>query len=689
MLLRTILLLHSSLIVLLALALPAEPLIITKDITLEGASVLRSPLFIKADSVIVEGNGALIQGPGTPGVLESFDGAGIQADGCSHVTIRDLRVSGFAAGVRISGGNNWIIEDCDFSDNYHDPEYGWGDAPRRGGMILTNISESEISNNTANRVWNACDLRGCHDNEIRNNDFSHASNTCLKLWNSCRNIIAGNDLSYGIRISPGEVHARDSASLLMESGSDDNEIRQNTVTNGGDGIFIRVLNDWISTGNIFVDNDCSYANNNCIECWAPGNTFIRNRANHGSYGFWMGGSDRSVLMENEAAYNGLSEGNHNAPEPGFGHGGIVFVNGPSYHIKVVGNRCHHNNGGGLVLRGDLKTHGEKWNTCHWIIMDNLLEANRWGIYAQYADWIFLSGNTYEGNTEADLFDQVTNVTREEEVEEGDQTPIAALSCPTLVSVGEEILFDGSFSEGIELEYEWNFGGAWASGPLVAHTFAKPGFCRVGLTVRSGSRADLASADLYLIRDVDEFGTEGNADQWTFDVLPVDTAEEDVCDTKDLCDVAFFNDDAVYLVGNDALGIRVEPYPGERVFASVALPASVRTQLVDNDTLTFWLKWRNENTYWFRGPNPVIYLYNEQRTMILSPADDRNLMSAAESFNEVRWGWLPVSIPLSEPESVNITPDGDIGMDEVTHLGIQFLSYGCEPFTVWMDGLAFE
>ena len=82
---------------------------------------------------------------------------------------------------------------------------------------------------------------------------------------------------------------------------------RNDITQGGDGIFIRVLNGWVSRGNVFVENDTSYANNNCIESWSPGNTYIRNKANHGSYGFWLGGSDQTVLIGNEAAFNGLNE----------------------------------------------------------------------------------------------------------------------------------------------------------------------------------------------------------------------------------------------------------------------------------------------------------------------------------------------------------------------------------------------
>jgi parallel beta-helix repeat protein len=147
-----------------------------------------------------------------------------------------------------------------------------------------------------------------------------------------------NNLSYGIRIdrAAGEVHARDSTSVLIESGSDGNYWFRNDITYGGDGIFIRVLNGWVSRGNVFVENDASYANNNCVESWSPGNTYIRNKANHGSYGFWLGGSDQTVLIGNEAAFNGLTNGNHNAPEPGFGHGGIVIVGGPSSHTRLSG-----------------------------------------------------------------------------------------------------------------------------------------------------------------------------------------------------------------------------------------------------------------------------------------------------------------------------------------------------------------
>ena len=231
-------------------------------------------------------------------------------------------------------GHDWVIKGCDFSDNFHDPQFGWGENGRRGGILLEKVSHSVIRGNRANRVWDACVLVDCQENRLEENDFSHTSNTCLKLWHSTENRVADNNLSYGIRKDPGEVHARDSTSVLIESGSNNNYFLRNDCTHGGDGIFIRVLNGWVSSGNVFEGNDCSYANNNCVEAWAPRNVYLRNKANHGSYGFWLGASDQTLLEGNEASWNGLPDGNHNSPHlPRHGHAGIVFMFGPSSHTR--------------------------------------------------------------------------------------------------------------------------------------------------------------------------------------------------------------------------------------------------------------------------------------------------------------------------------------------------------------------
>ena len=279
---------------------------ISKDTTLDPKKTYGA-IRITASNVTVDGQGAWIVGR-AEGNPTSFLGVGIEASGVSKVTLRNLNVKGFSTALRASDGTGWTVEGCDFSGNYHDPDFGWGGGERVGGVILTRMHRCTFRKNKAQRVWNGLDLWECDENLIAENAFSHCSNVCLKLWRSCRNQVLKNDLSYGIRCNPGETHARDSTCVLMEHASDGNRFVGNDITYGGDGIFLRSLNNVVSTGNHFEGNDTSYAHNNCVECWSPGNAFVRNKANHGSYGFWMGGSDRSVLLENEAAWNGDPEG---------------------------------------------------------------------------------------------------------------------------------------------------------------------------------------------------------------------------------------------------------------------------------------------------------------------------------------------------------------------------------------------
>ena len=307
---------------------PRAVLEINADITLD-ANQTYGAIVVKKSGVTIDGQGAWLIGNAEKSAnAKQFKGTAVMADGVSDVTLKNVNAKGWETGLLVRNAKNWTVTNCNFSDNFHDPDFGWGENGRRGGIVLDHVQNSTLTGNQANRVWDACVLVDSDDNVLDGNDFSHTSNTCLKLWTSCRNSIRKNVLSHGIRISPGEVHARDSTSVLIESGSNDNQFVSNDCTHGGDGIFVRVLNGWCSTGNHFESNDCSFANNNGIECWAPRNVFVRNKANHCSYGFWLGGSDQTRLIENEASYNGLATGHHNSPHlPDDGHAGIVFMFG--------------------------------------------------------------------------------------------------------------------------------------------------------------------------------------------------------------------------------------------------------------------------------------------------------------------------------------------------------------------------
>jgi len=653
-----------------------SPMVITKSTAFEAGTVLRQPLVIAASHITVDGNGAMLVGPGEPGQRESYQGVGIRAAGCSGVTLRNFKVRGFESALTAVDGAGWLIENNDFSDNYTDLEFGWGEHPRVGGLILTRISGSVIRGNTAQRVWNALDLSECCDNLITGNRCSPCSNVCLKLDRSSRNTVIENDLSYGLRIKPGEVHARDSTGVLVESGSDHNYFYRNDITHGGDGVFIRVLNGWVSTGNVFVENDCSYANNNGFEAWAPGNTYIRNKANHCSYGFWLGGSDNTVVIGNEAAYAAPKPDWPKDREPEFGHGGIVIFGSSSSHALVENNYCHDNAGGGIVLGG----------AYHLVIQNNRLENNWWSLWARGVDFIDLAANECQGNQKPDALDQVQHLTARAADERVKLPPKALLTGPTQVRIGERVRFDGSASfdpQQRPLTFQWDAGGEWATTPVVERAFDKPGFYRVSLTVSNGVLSDLAYRDVYVVAEVAELGAEGGAASWKWSC--VDKSGQpgriEVTEGRDA------------LVGQRCLEVRAAAAGGFVLTGSLALTPDAARPLSDERTLQFWLRVRNANVNELRAANPVVELRCRgggalTYTPVRPNGRPANLL-LRPPFSEARWGWQPVSVPLAGGAGWRRDATGDATPAEAEALVLRFEEPGSLPLAIWVDGMSLK
>lgn len=653
----------------------SETLEITENTTLDPAKTY-GRIVIKKSNVTIDGKGAWLIGD-TTAKSNKLTGIAIEAKGVSNVTIRNVNAKGWETALKVSDGKGWLVEGCNFSDNFHDPEFGWGETPRRGGIVFIEVNGSTIRKCKANNVWDACALVRSDDNTIADNDFSHTSNTCLKMWTACRNLVKNNKLDYGIRKKPNEVHARDSTSVLLESGSNDNRLIENSITNGGDGIFIRSLNQWVSTGNRFEKNDCSYANNNCVECWSPGNIFIGNKANHGSYGFWMGGSNKSVLIDNEASFNGLAKGNHNSPHlPQNGHAGIVFMFGTSSHIIARGNKCVGNNGAGIAVIGDLDSKGTKWKARHWIIEQNTLSENRWGIYVQYADWIQIAANTFEKNSAKDVFlvGGNTNIFELANDPQIKSAPKAKLKAPARLAVGEKGPFDAAGSEdpaGHALKFRWDLGdGTIAEKSTVEHSFAQPGFYRVGLTVTNGSLSDLAWVDLYVTSSEKELGTEGEASQWTWE----DPQSK----------VQFTDDAGIKLQGKSSLLATIKPYSGGRCNLIYRIPNKEGIALEGKKQLTFWIRSENDNIPSWQNPNPIITLRDgDKKFRMLTPQHDP-LLKLADS--EAREGWLRVVVPLGGDKDWKLEGDK---IDKIQSISFGFDSWGGDPLRIWLDGLQIE
>lgn len=669
---------------------PPRPVLeVGSDITLDP-KMTYGAIIVRKSGVTIDGQGAWLVGSSDAKAAhaKNFQGTAITADGVSHVTLRNISAKGWETGLVVRNAEGWTVENCNFSDNFHDPDFGWGENGRRGGIVLENVRKSTLAMNKANRVWDACVLVDSDDNVLEGNDFSHTSNTCLKLWTASRNTIRKNVLSHGIRISPGEVHARDSTSVLIESGSNGNRLVGNDCTHGGDGIFVRVLNGWCSTGNHFEGNDCSYANNNGVECWAPRNVFVKNKANHCSYGFWLGGSDQTRLIDNEASFNGLSSGHHNSPHlPDDGHAGIVFMFGSSSHTLARGNVCNGNNGAGIALVGDLDSKGQKWKAYHWIIERNTLTGNRWGLYVKHADWITVAANQYRDNMVKDVQldgDISRLIEWSVKTPASIQPPAAILTGPISVKAGTAATWDASASTdpaSLALQFLWDVGdGQLRQDSKLQHTFDRAGFHRVGLNVSNGLLTEPAWRDVYVTRNVPELGTEGEAMNWS-----IEDFHDRTRSNEQTSHAAFSEDEEMHLVGKSALQIVIDPYAGFRAALTYPKSRDASWSLEGKTKLCFWLKAINADvTGWQGGPFIVLHGPGEERCYI-EPAPGRDLMREAD-HSEAREGWRLFEIPLRGDDRWQ--QNGDLPT-QIRALSVAFDSWGAPPLRIWIDGLAIE
>ena len=687
----------------------AQPLLeIAKDTLLDPAKTY-GPIVIKASNITIDGRGAWVIGA-TRGDPKDYKGAGVSAKGVSGVTLKNLNAKGWDIGLKVEHGSRWLVENCDFSDNFHYPEAGWGELGRHGGIVLEFVDHAILRKNKANRVWDACTLADSDDNLLEENDFSHASNTCASLWTACRNRLLNNNLSWGIRIKPGEVHARDSACVLIQAGSDDNYFADNDITHGGDGVFIRPFAGWTSSGNVFERNDASYANNNCIEAQCPRNTYRRNKANHGSHGIWVGWSNETIVEDNEACYNGLPGGFHNAPwsfkhvpqGPQPGAAGIIMA-GMCNHTVCRGNRCTGNNGVGISLFGDASPE-HKFTAFHWVLENNVVRDNRWGIYMEFADWIDMAGNILENNREGDILQggTNTNIFLHPDNPQISLSPRLKLLAPlpakpgqpVPVKLGQAVAFDASGSSdpgGRGLSFRWDFAdGTTAAGPRVTHAFGKIGPHSIGVTASNGRFSSLDYRDFLVYEDVTEFGTEGQAAQWSWgevqarEGLHVERQHEAAVGPampipNPQTRIEFNDDHEVRLVGNSSLALRVQP-SGNPISILYPRAKNAGIRLAGKTELVFWVKMINTNIHAWKGLMPTLTLYESPAKFCeLRPYDDqKNWQGGVE--------WIYKSVPLGGSRVWKLKGEVPATLNWMT---IEFYPWGGAPFAAWIDGMAIK
>jgi parallel beta-helix repeat protein len=291
-----------------------------------SARVLRrtyriSGVVIRGDNITVDFSGATLQG--TPA------DTAIRIDGGKNVRIIQVRARGYKVGILARGTRNLTLEDNDLSYNWkprlfslveHESLVDWlsfhhnekDEWLRFGAAIyLADVAGGKIVENGAVQGMNGLLVVRCTGLAIRGNNFSFNSGVGIGLYRSSYDTIVHNWIDYNVRGYSQGFYSRgqDSADLLVYEQSSHNVIAHNSLTHGGDGVFLWAGQTTMDSGtggandNLIDGNDVSYATANGVEATFSRNTIANNRAWGNEYGVWGGYSFATKIAGNDFTNN--------------------------------------------------------------------------------------------------------------------------------------------------------------------------------------------------------------------------------------------------------------------------------------------------------------------------------------------------------------------------------------------------
>jgi parallel beta-helix repeat protein len=251
-------------------------------------------------------------------------GVAILVDGGSNVTIKGAHIRGYKIAIVARGTRNLRLIDNDLSFNWkprlysiveHESIADWlsyhqnekDEWLRFGAAIyLSGVRGGEIRGNTVHQGMNGLLMTGCDSLLVYNNDFSFNSGLGIGMYRSDHNHIMHNRVDFNVRGYSHGFYRRgqDSAGILIYQQSDSNVVAFNSVTHGGDGLFIWAGQHTMDTGaggvndNLIFQNDFSFAPTNGMEATFSRNVFVRNTVRGSDYGLWGGYSYSSLVLAN-------------------------------------------------------------------------------------------------------------------------------------------------------------------------------------------------------------------------------------------------------------------------------------------------------------------------------------------------------------------------------------------------------
>ena len=284
---------------------------------------------IRGDSITVEFTGAILEGMPAGSDPDQAAGLAILIDGGHGVTLKGARIHGYQTAIRATGTVDLTLLDNDLSDNWkprlfslvgHESLIDWlsfhhnenGEWRRFGaGIALEGVHRGLLRGNTVRHGMNGLMLTRTDSLRIDRNDFSFNSGLGIGLYRATDNVIVRNRVDYNVRGYSHGYYRRgqDSADLLMFEQSSRNVVAWNSMTHGGDGLFLWAGQTTMDSGeggsndNLFLANDFSYAPTNAMEATFSRNAFVANRVVGSDHGLWGGYSYGSSVVGNCFARN--------------------------------------------------------------------------------------------------------------------------------------------------------------------------------------------------------------------------------------------------------------------------------------------------------------------------------------------------------------------------------------------------
>src|SRR5467141_261671 len=294
--------------------------VVPKTYRLAGA-----PIMVRGDNITVDFRGATLQGTDHGADPDQARDTAIVIDGGSNIRIVKANIHGYKVGILARGTRQLTLRDNDLTDNWkprlfslveHESLVDWLSFHHNekdewlrfvAAIYLQDVKGAELRANSAVGGMNGLLLVRTNGGMIHDNNFSFNSGLGIGLYRSSDDTIIHNQLDYNVRGYSHRFYTRgqDSADLLLFEQSSRNVVALNSLTHGGDGVFLWAGQTTMDSGtggandNLFYGNDVSYATANGIEATFSRNEIIANRAWGSEYGGWGGYSYQTEIGGND------------------------------------------------------------------------------------------------------------------------------------------------------------------------------------------------------------------------------------------------------------------------------------------------------------------------------------------------------------------------------------------------------